>query len=78
MNQAIKLFIGIFGLLLAYPIGILLRKTTKDELKQGKKYFFIITLFGLFFGLVGLIIRKDWLLFTSFFFAIIAFQSIKD
>ncbi|MFQ5531740.1 MAG: hypothetical protein ACE5ES_03950 [Candidatus Nanoarchaeia archaeon] len=77
MNEIIKLFIGIVVLILGWPIGNYLAKVTKDEQKQGQKWFKLITLLGLIGGVVGLIIRNDVILFSFFFIAIVASRSVK-
>ncbi len=77
MLEILKILIGIFILILGIPIGIFLAKNTKEELKQGQKYFIILTWLGLIGGLIGLIIGNDVLLFTMFFIAIVTSRSVK-
>ena len=77
MQELIKLLIGIAFLALGIPIGNLLAKITKEELKSGKVWFKLIVLIGLIFGVVGLIIGNDILLFSLFFIAIVASRSLK-
>ena len=77
MQEVGKILIGIIILFLAFPIGDFLRSKTKDELKQGKPWLILIIYTSLLGGLVGLMIGLDWLLFTSFFIAIVTSRSLK-
>ncbi len=77
MQEIIKLLIGIFILLLGIPIGNFLAKQTKEELKEGRKYFVILVILGLIGGAIGLIIRNDVILFTMFFIVIVTLKSLK-
>jgi len=77
MQEIFKLLIGIAVLVLGYPIGYLLAKYTKDELKAGRKWFGIIILISLLGGVATLIIGNDALLFGFFFIAIVTSQSLR-
>lgn len=77
MQEEFKLIFGTIFLILAYPIGNILRKYTEDEQKIGKPWFIALTWFGLIGGLLGLILQKDWLMFIGFFIAIISSRSLK-
>lgn len=76
MLEIFKLLIGIGVLILGIPIGNLLAKNTKEELKSGQKYFRILSFTGLIGGLIGLIIQNDVLLFSFFFIAIVTSRSL--
>jgi len=76
MQEIVKLLIGVFVLIMGFPIGTLLARFTKEELKSGRKWFGLIVLVGLVGGVVGLIIGNDVLLFTFFFIAIVSSQSL--
>ncbi len=76
MEEVFKLLIGIGVLILGYPIGVLLRHLTKDELKYGQVYFKILVYIGLIGGIVGLVIGNDVILFTMFFIAIVSSRSL--
>ncbi|MCK5149388.1 hypothetical protein KAJ87_00490 [Candidatus Pacearchaeota archaeon] len=78
MQQTIKLIIGVFVLILGFPIGIFLAKKTKEELKSGKKWFKLIIIISLIGGIVGLIIKNDVLMFSFFFIAIVTSRSLKE
>ena len=77
MQEITKLIIGICVLILGVPIGNILAKTTKEELKVGRKWFGLIILLSLILGIVGLFLKKDVLLFTGFFIAIVTSRSIR-
>ncbi|MBU1129421.1 MAG: hypothetical protein KJ949_02195 [Nanoarchaeota archaeon] len=77
MPEIFKLLFGIFVLILGVPIGDFLARVTKDELKQGKKWFKLIVVLSLIGGLIGLIISNDVLMFTFFFIAIVTSRSLK-
>lgn len=77
MLRIVKLIIGIFILILGFPIGSYLARQTKEELKSGQKWFRLIIIFGLIGGVIGLIIGNDVLLFSFLFIAIVASRSLK-
>lgn len=77
MLEIIKLLIGVFILILGFPIGSYLAKKTKEELKSGQKWFKRIMIISLVSGFVGLIIGNDVLLFSSFFITIVTSRSLK-
>jgi hypothetical protein len=76
MEEWIKLLISVFVLILGVPIGNILRKFTKEEMKQGRKWFRYLVMFTLFGGFIGLILKKDWIMFTCFFIAIVTSRSL--
>jgi len=78
MQEIIKIFIGIGVLILGIPIGELLARRTKEELRFGKKWFKLIVLISLTGGLIGLIIGSDVLMFSFFFIAIVTSRSLKS
>ena len=77
MQEIFKLLIGVAVLILGYPLGYLLAKYTKDELKGGRKWFRLIVFGGLIGGIVSLIIQNDALMFSFFFIAIVTSQSMR-
>ena len=77
MQEVYKILIGIAVLILGIPIGNLLAKFTKEELKAGQSWFIIIVILGLIGGVIGLIIGNDVLMFTMFFIAIVTSRSLK-
>jgi len=77
MQEIIRLIIGIFVLVLGFPIGSYLAKITKEELKSGQKWFRILIIVSLIGGVIGLIFGNDILMFSSFFIAIVTSRSLK-
>ena len=77
MQQIIKITIGILFLLLGIPIGSYLAKITKEELKDGQKWFKLIIILSLISGLIGLIFGNDIILFSSFFIAVVTSRGLK-
>ncbi len=77
MLEVIKILIGIGILILGIPIGNLLAHFTKEELKDGRKWFRLIVALSLVGGFVGLIIGNDSLLFGMFFIAIVTSRSLR-
>ena len=77
MEDWLKIIIALAVLLLGIPIGNLLARYTKEELKVGKKWFQLLMVLGVVGGLLGLIFQKDALMFTLFFIAIVSSRSLK-
>lgn len=78
MNELLKLLIGTAILILGIPLGDLLARHTKEELKDGRKWFKLIIIISLIGGFVGLVIRNDFILFSFLFLAIVTLRSIKN
>jgi len=77
MKEIFKLLIGVLVLVLGFLIGNFLAKVTKDELKQGRKWFKLIVVLSLVGGLIGLIINNDVLMFSFFFIAIVTSRGLR-
>ena len=77
MQEAYKFIIGIGVLGLGFPLGILLAKKTKEELKSGQKWFKLIVIASLIGAIVGALLRKDFLLFSFLFIAIVTAMSLR-
>ena len=77
MLEVYKILIGIGILILGFPIGSLLAHFTKEELKDGRKWFRRIIFLSLVGGLIGLLIGNDALMFSLFFIAIVTSQSLR-
>ena len=77
MQEVIKLLLGIAVLLLGVFIGEILAKNTPEELKDGKKWFYLILLVCFIGAVLSLIFYNDVLLFTFLFIAIVTSRSIK-
>jgi len=78
MEEIIKYLIGLLILVAGYFLGIGLRNITLDEQKQGRIYFEILTIISVLLSFVGLILRKDWMLFTFAFIAVLTAPSLKE
>jgi F0F1-type ATP synthase membrane subunit c/vacuolar-type H+-ATPase subunit K len=76
MQEIYKLLIGIGLLILGVPIGNLLAKFTKDELKQGKKWFKLVIILSIIGAIVFLILGNDVLLFAFLFIAVVTSRSL--
>ena len=77
MQEIYQLLIGLLVLVLGYPLGIFLASHTKEELKSGQKWFKLIVFGSLIGGLIGLVLKNDVLMFSFFFMAIVASQSLN-
>jgi len=77
MQQIYTLIMGIALLILGIPIGNLLAKVTKEELKQGKKYFKSLIILSLVGAVIFLILGNDALLFGLLFIAVVTSRSLK-
>lgn len=77
MQEIINLFIGTLILALGFPIGNYLSKITKEELKDGQKWFKLIILVSLIGSLTSAFFRNDYLLFSFLFMAIVTSKSLK-
>ncbi|MDP2672514.1 MAG: hypothetical protein Q8O84_01750 [Nanoarchaeota archaeon] len=76
MTEILNLLIGAIVLILGIPIGNVLAKYTKEELKDGRKWFNLLIFIGLIGGVVGLIIRNDALMFSFLFIAVVTSRSL--
>lgn len=77
MNQIYTILIGIFVLILGFPIGIILSNLTKDENKGGQLWFKLIIIVSLVGAVITLIFRNDALFFTFLFFTTVTNGSLK-
>ncbi len=77
MTELTNILIGILVLVLGIPLGNLLARFTKEELKTGQRWFKLLAIITLILGLIGLIIGDDVLMFTMFFIAIVTSRSLK-
>ncbi|MAH03278.1 hypothetical protein CMI39_00650 [Candidatus Pacearchaeota archaeon] len=77
MQEIIKLLVGVLVLILGIPIGNYLAKITKEELKQGKKWFKLIIVVSLIGAFISLIFRNDAILFSLLFISIVTSRSLK-
>ena len=77
MLESLKIIIGTFILILGIPIGNLLAGYTKEELKDGRKWFNLLIFIGLIGGITGLIIGNDSLMFSFLFIAVVSSRSLR-
>jgi len=77
MQDWLKIIIALAILLLGIPIGNLLARYTKEELKAGKIWFQFLMFIGIIGGIICLIFQKDALMFTFFFITIVSSRSLK-
>ena len=77
MEEIVKLIVGVLVLLLGFPIGTFLAKITKEELKQGQKWFKMIIFISAVGTLAGLIFKNDVLLFSFLFIIIVTSRSLR-
>ena len=77
MADTLNFIAGIFVLLLGIPIGTLLANLTKEELKDGQKWFKLIILISLIGAIISLFLRNDYLLFSFLFIAVATSRSLK-
>ena len=77
MEQILKMAIGIAFLLLGIPLGSYLAEKTKEELKQGRKWFKLIIVVSLAYSVISLIIKNDFLFFSFLFIALVTSRSLK-
>ena len=76
MLEILKILIGVIVLILGIPIVNLLARYTKEELKDGRKWFNLLIFIGLIGGLVGAIIQNDSLMFSFLFIAVVTSRSL--
>jgi hypothetical protein len=77
MQEVYKFLIGIFVLILGIPIGNLLAKLTREELKAGQRWFRLIVIFSLIGAVMALILKNDALLFALLFIAVVTSRSLR-
>lgn len=76
MEEVLKIFIGIFFLALGFPLGKILAKKTKEELRERQTLFKVIIFSSLIAGFVSLFFRNDVLMFSFFFISIVVSGSL--
>lgn len=78
MTEIWRLGIGILFLILAFPIGSFLARITKDEIKDGQRWFKLIIYLGITGSVISIIIQDDILFFSFLFILVITSRSIKQ
>jgi uncharacterized membrane protein YfcA len=77
MQEILKIILGICVLALGIPIGNILAKNTKEELKKGRKWFLILIVLCFIGAIINLIFRNDALLLTFLFIAVVTSRSLR-
>ena len=77
MPEIVQLFIGVVVLVLGVPIGSYLAKHTRDESREGQKWFKLILIISTIGAISSLIYRNDALLFGFSFIAIVTSRNLK-
>jgi len=77
MYEAYQWMLSIILLVLGIPIGNLLAKSTKEELKSGRKYFNLLIILNLIGTIIFLILGNNALMLTFSFIAVVASRSLK-
>ncbi len=76
MTRLYQYVLAIVMLVLAVPIGNVLAKLTKEELRLGNKWFKILIISTLILALLSLVIGKNDLFFTFLFVAVVTSRSL--
>lgn len=76
MLEILKILAGIAILLLGIPIGNLLAKKTKEELRAGQKWFRLIIIISLICSVIALAVKNDALFFSFLFIALVTSRSL--
>ncbi|HRZ85546.1 MAG TPA: hypothetical protein P5277_02085 [Candidatus Paceibacterota bacterium] len=82
MKIVFKIITSVIILLLAIPIGYILKHYTKEEIKSGRKYFFYLFITSIVISSIFLFIPinfvlKSTIIFGLLFIAIVSFISWK-
>ena len=77
MAEILNILIGVIVLISGILIGNFLARYTKEELKDGRKWFNLLIFIGLTGGLIGAIIQNDALMFSFLFIAIVTCRSLR-
>lgn len=79
----IEILYAILILILAIPIGVILKKITKEEIDYGKNYFQILSIMSITIAIFLLFLPiesnlKKTAIFSLIFIAIVSFISYKE
>jgi hypothetical protein len=78
MQEILKIIIGIAVLALGIPIGNILAKNTKEELRGGRKWFILLIFISLIGAVLSIIFSQDSFLFAFLFIAIVTSRSLRS
>jgi uncharacterized protein YneF (UPF0154 family) len=76
MQEFIKILFGIVFLIIGWFAGGFLARVTKEELKEGRKWFRLIVFISLIGMITGLILGNDVLMFSFAFIALVTSRSL--
>ena len=77
MELIIRYLLGVVILIIAFPLGNYLAKITKEELKEGRKWFRLIIILNTVGIVIGIAMIKIELIFWFGFVMIITWRSMK-
>ncbi len=77
MQEVFRVLIGVGVLILGFPVGILLARLAKDELKQGQPWFKLIITLSFIGAIISLIFQSDAFFFSCLFFTAVTSMSLK-
>lgn len=77
MQELYQILIGIGVLILGVPLGNMLAKATKEELKKRKNLFKTLIVLSSVGAVIFLILGDDALLFGLLFIAVVTSRSLK-
>jgi uncharacterized membrane protein YoaK (UPF0700 family) len=77
MQEILKIILGICVLALGIPIGHILAKNTKEELRKGRKWFLLLIGLCGIGAILNLIFKNDALLLTFLFIAVVTSMSLN-
>ncbi len=69
--------IAVIILILGIPIGNLLAKAAREEIRRGQRWLKLVAFLSLIGALIGLVIGNDVVLFTFAFISIVTSRSIR-
>jgi phosphoglycerol transferase MdoB-like AlkP superfamily enzyme len=76
MQEVLKIIIGIAILIIGIPVGNILAKSTREELRIGRKWFTILISICIIGAVFSLIFGNDAFLFSFLFIAIVTSRSL--
>lgn len=78
IGEALKIIIGIAVLALGIPIGDILAKNTREELKDGRKWFNLLIILSFAGAILAVVFGEDALLYALLFIAIVTSRSLGN
>ena len=78
MHELLKMLIGVAVLMRGIPIGNILAKNTREELRKARKWLSLLIIICFIGAIVSLIFQNDAFLFTFLFIAIVTSRSLVE